>query len=420
MREPTNTAASDEASRYALSSAPATTGCPNNRILGWRVPEEASASATVALPIGGPPCSNKLTSNVPAHVDDDCCWRPAHISYRFANSPVGLGSGHAEVLGFPAPSADLGTDLRLLSVVWEGHKAVMGVTVRPATVPGTEPVANTPGMATAYQVAAYAQDEWQLGPSLTATLGLQVDRHSADLTQLRPGARLVWKPATDTILKARYGRSHRRFSVGERTDDHRLDANPLRRLEPIETYEIDAEQRVGGDLKLHAGLYSLTVRDLSSLALSTMGGLPQVQADQTVEARGLELSADQLWAASGLRLRGSASWQDPTDVNGEALLSSPQLLGKLLLSAPLPWAGLRLGYEWLYDGDRIALDGRTLGAYAQSNLTLGSDEMRKGLALSLIVRNLFDTRDPRLVAADALDAVEQDRRRVWVRLGYRF
>lgn len=374
MHGTAGTVVSDDVSRVALNCAPATAACPSHGGLVWRLPDEASVSAAVALPI--------------------------------------------DVL--PATRADLGTDLRLLSVVWHGHKAVMGVTVRPATGLGTETVAIAPGVAMAYQLAAYAQDEWQLGPSLTATLGLQIDRHNADITQLRPRARLVWKAAADTVLKAQYSRAHRGSSVGERTDDHRLDVNPLRRLESIEAFEIDTEQRVGGDLKLHAVLYSLTMRNVSSLALGTMGGLPLVQADQVVEARGLELAADQLWAAAGLRLRGSASLQNPSAANGEPLLSSPQLLCKMLVSASLPWAGLRLGYEWLYDGDRIALDGRARGAYAQSNLSLDSAEMRNGLALSLMVQNLFDTRDPRLVAANMPDAVEQDRRRVRVRLAYRF
>lgn len=416
LRGSAGTAAADDGSRYALKTGPA---CSDTRILGWRLPDEATVTAAVRLSIDGPPCGGEIGANLPANAADGCCWHPGSVNLRFA-APVDLGSGRAGVLGLPAPNMELGTDLRLLSVVWDGHKSVMGVTVRPAAGLGSEPVVNAPGVAAAYQVAAYAQDEWHLGPSLTAVLGLQLDRHHADITQLRPRAGLVWRPAADTVLKARYGRAHRGFSLGERTDDHHLDANPLRRLEPIEAYELDTEQRVGRDLKLHAVLYAMTVRDLSSLALGTMGGLPQVQADQTVQARGLALSADQHWAAAGVRLRGSASWQDPTDAHGDALLSGPQLLGKVLLSAPLPWVGLRLDYEWLYDADRIAVDGRALGAYAQSNLSLDGAELRKGLALSLMVQNLFDTRDPRLVAANALDAVEQDRRRVRVRLSYQF
>jgi outer membrane receptor protein involved in Fe transport len=420
MHATADATASEEASRYALNSAPATTACTGNCRLAWRLPDEAAAPSAAALPIEEPQHGSKATSTPPAKAGDNNCWRPASIAYGFANSSVDRGSVRNDVLGLPTTRAQLGTDLRLLSVACDGHKAVIGMTLRPTTGLDGEPAANAPGATLAYQVGAYAQDEWELGPSLMATLDLRIERRGADITQLRPRARLVWSPAADTVLKALYGRENRGPSLGERTDDHRLDANPLRRLEPIEAFEIDAEQRVGRDLKLHAVLYSLTVRDLSSLALGTMGGLPQVQADQTVEARGLELSADQLWAAAGVRLRGSALWQDATTAHGDALLSTPQLLGKLLLSATLPWAGLRLGYEWLYDGDRIALDGRTLGSYAQSNLTLDSAELRKGLALSVIVQNLFDTRDPRQLAANALDTVEQDRRRVRVRLAYQY
>jgi outer membrane receptor protein involved in Fe transport len=199
-----------------------------------------------------------------------------------------------------------------------------------------------------------------------------------------------------------------------------MDSNRLRRLEAIDAVELDTEQRVGGDLSLRAALYSLTLQNLGSLEPGTIGGLPQVPSGQSVEVRGLELSAERHWAPAGLRLRGSASVQEPSTVNGDPLLGSPQWLARLWLSAPLPWAGLRLDYEWLYDADRLAVDGRTLGAFAQSNLVLDNAELGKGLALSLIVQNLLDRRDPRVVAANALDAVTQDRRRVRVRLAYQF
>jgi len=334
---------------------------------------------------------------------------------------VRAAPGAASTLGRPAITVGPGTDLQLLNVDWDGYKAVVGVSAHPVTdgLTALAPAATVAGAA--YQVGVYARGDWQLTPSLAATLGLRVDHHSADITQLRPRAALAWNAAAQTRLRLQYRRADHGLGPGARSDEPGLGANPLRRLEPLEAFEVDAEQRFGGDLKLNALLYAWTLRGVGSLALDTIGGLPQVAADQTVETRGLELAVDQRWADSGVRLRCSAALQEAADADGKPLLSAPQLLAKLLLWARLPWAGLQLGYEWLYDDDRIAVDGRTLGAYARSNLTLGSTELAEHLAFSLSVQNLFDARDARLAAAaDVPAAVEQDRRSVQVQLAYQF
>ena len=44
-----------------------------------------------------------------------------------------------------------------------------------------------------------------------------------------------------------------------------------------------------------------------------------------------------------------------------------------LASAPLPWAGLRAGYEVRCDSQRLSLDGNRLGGYAVSNLHLSTE-----------------------------------------------
>ena len=83
------------------------------------------------------------------------------------------------------------------------------------------------------------------------------------------------------------------------------------------------------------------------------GGLSQFQSGGNVEASGLELSADKTWD-SGNRLRGSVSYQDVDFASGGGLANSPHWLGKLNYIHPLPWAGLRLGYELQYDAKRLS------------------------------------------------------------------
>jgi outer membrane receptor protein involved in Fe transport len=151
-----------------------------------------------------------------------------------------------------------------------------------------------------------------------------------------------------------------------------------------------------------------------------LSGLQQYQSGETVTARGVELSADKTWD-SGYRLRDSVSVQDASYVSGRALLNSPKVLGKLNLSGPLPWAGLRMGYELRYDSSRLSPDGTTLGGYTLSNLTLSTDTLVKGLELSAGLYNLFDKRYAQPIAAGSWqNALEQDGRSVRVKLIYGF
>ena len=103
------------------------------------------------------------------------------------------------------------------------------------------------------------------------------------------------------------------------------------------------------------------------------------------------------------------------------LPNSPRLLGKLNFSAPLPVAGLRLGYEVQYNSERLSLDGSRLSAYAVSSLHLSTEALASGLEVSLAIRNLFDRRYFQPGADfNRQNAFEQDRRSLSAKLVYRF
>ena len=106
---------------------------------------------------------------------------------------------------------------------------------------------------------------------------------------------------------------------------------------------------------------------------------------------------------------------------GAELPNVPKILGKVNLSAPLPFMGWRAGYELRYDSKRLSLDGTRLGGYAVSNLHLSTEALAKGLELSLGIHNLFDKRYAQ-PAADTnwQNALEQDGRSMRARMNYRF
>lgn len=115
------------------------------------------------------------------------------------------------------------------------------------------------------------------------------------------------------------------------------------------------------------------------------------------------------------------SVQDSTYKNAGDLTNSPKLLAKLNLSGPLPWMGLRAGYELRYNSQRLSLDGTQVGSHALSNLHLSTEVLAKQLELSLRITNLFD-RPYALPGSDNnwQNVIEQDGRAIQIRAVYRF
>lgn len=335
---------------------------------------------------------------------------------------------YGTLFSFPAEGDFRGTEWRLLSTAVAGHKLMLGIEAQDnvrtdQSVNDLADPANSFTIAqSGYRIGIYAQDEWRVGATLTATLGLRVDRNNATGTKTSPRAALIWQATPATTLKALAGRAHRAPNVYESQYDDVFSqvSNPALDGERIDTIELVADHRIGSDLALRGSLYEWTMHDIVTLGLDPVSGLTQYQSGEKVKARGLELSADKTWA-SGARLRGSVAAQDVAYASGGALLNSPKLLGKLNLSAPLPWAGLRAGYEWRYDSRRLTLDGSKLGGHAVSNLHLSTEALAKGLELSLGIQNLFDKRYAHPGAdTNWQNSLEQDGRSVRLSADYRF
>jgi len=340
----------------------------------------------------------------------------------------GTFSYDGALVAFPAEGDLRGTEWRLLSTAVADHKLMLGIEAQDnvrtdQSVNDLADPANSFRIArSGYRVGVYAQDEWRVGATLTATLGYRVDRNNITGTKSSPRAALIWQPTPATTLKALVGRAHRAPNVYESQYDDVFSqvSNPSLDGERIDTLEVVADHRIGSDLALRGSVYEWTMRDIVTLGIDPVSGLTQYQSGEKVKARGLELSADKTWA-TGARLRGSVSVQDVAYASGGGLLNSPQLLGKLNLSAPLPWAGLRAGYELRYDSQRLTLDGSKLGSFVVSNLHLSTEALAKGLELSLGIQNLFDKRYAHPGAdTNWQNALEQDGRSARVAIGYRF
>jgi iron complex outermembrane receptor protein len=329
---------------------------------------------------------------------------------------------------FPAEGDWGGGELRLLSTAVAGHKLMFGVEAQnnfrtnQAALNLANPADDVRVEGSGYRVGLYAQDEWKIGRAFSATLGLRADRNNAIGTTLSPRAALIWKASADTTLKALYGRAHRAPNAYERDydDTYSQVSNLTLKGERVDTAEVVADHRIGTDLNLRGALYQWDIHDIIVLGVDPASGLTQYQSGQTVKARGLELSADKTWPV-GARLRGSVSMQNVAYDSGARLVNSPDVLGKLNLSVPLPWAGLRAGYELRYDSSRLTLDGTDLSSYALSNLNLRTEALARGLELSISLLNLFDTQYAQPGAdSNWQNVLEQDGRSVRARISYRF
>jgi outer membrane receptor protein involved in Fe transport len=321
-----------------------------------------------------------------------------------------------------------GVEARLLSTAWAGHKLMVGMEYqdnsrRDQTNEDLVDPANDlviPG--SGWRMGLYVQDEWALGETLSATLGLRFDRNDVTGNALSPRAALIWKASPSTTVKGLYGRAHRAPNAFERDFDDGLSqvTNPALDSETIDTLELVMDHRISPSLQVRGAVYQWKMKGLVTLGTDTLSGLSQYQSGEDVKANGAELSADKTWAWGG-RLRGSVSYQDVAYESGAGLDNSPQLLGKLNFSGPLASTGLSFGYELQYSSERQAIDGTDLDGYWLSNLNLVADQWAKGLEVSLGLYNLFDAHYEHPGAdINWQNALLQDGRSARLKVSYRF
>jgi len=322
---------------------------------------------------------------------------------------------------YPSTPDLIGIEARVVSTALSAHTLMLGVEAQDnyntdqAQIVPAQPALDVYVPGSGYRAGVYGQDEWHISNALAATLGLRVDTNEKTGTALSPRLALIWQATPETTAKALYGVAHRAPNSFEDLASFEPDAPSLRLSdETIDTLEFDVDHRVGRDLTLRASLYQWTLHDL----ILENDVTQEYQNNQPVETRGVELSTDKTWD-SGARLRDSVSIQHADYRNGGEVPNSPEILGKLNFSSPLPVDGVRLGYELRYDSSRLTLNGTPLGGYALSNLFLSTESLAKGLEVSLGVGNLFDKHYAQPVSANHWqDSLEQDGRSVRIDLHY--
>jgi iron complex outermembrane receptor protein len=300
---------------------------------------------------------------------------------------------------YPGKSQWAGLELRLITQQIRNHKLVFGLEAQDNRrmdqffIDESDEANNFRISSPGYRAGLYAQDEWQISPTLAATLGWRFDRSNTSRGESSPRLGVIWQATPRSTLKALAGRAHREPTTYERDyDDGGQLANPSLRGETIDTLEFVADHRVDSGLVLRASAYHWRMRDIITLTLvDEVAGTTRFQSGGTVRADGLELSATQFWRWGG-QLRGEMSLQKVRDAVGLELPNSPRRKVSAHFTAPLPWRGVRMGASWRAESGRLDAFGQRLGGYAVADLNVRAVDVVPNLELMLTVRNLLDKR----------------------------
>lgn len=322
-----------------------------------------------------------------------------------------------------------GAELRLLSTALTRHKLMMGfeyqfnTRITQTFQDQANPAFDTTVHSSVLRTGFYVQDEWHITDTLSLTAGLRYDYNKWNGHRLSPRGAVIWHPASKVTLKALYGRAQRAPNSFERDYSDRVSqiANPALHGENIDTFELVGDYRIRPDMNLRASLYQWDLRHLIVQTTEPVSGLLQFQQSaKKMTSRGLELSADKSWDWGG-RLRGSFNLQD-TETEGSRLPNSPLYMAKLNLSVPIPWLGIRAGYEMQYNSKRKTLDGSNTGGYVLSNLNLTANvRWVKGMEASLALYNLSGENYAYPVSdIHWQNSILQDGRSLRFRLDYRY
>ena len=350
--------------------------------------------------------------------------------YRYESTVIYDG----EPNGYPAAAGWYGAELQLVSTALAAHTLMLGVEYQrnqrldQNVLELADPASdyNWRDRRDGYRAGIYVQDEWRLGDTLSATLGLRADHNGVTGTRLSPRAGLIWSASAQTAFKLLYGRAHRAPNAYQAyySEEGFLDPNPELDGETVDTFEIVADHRVSPELHLRASLYQWEVANLIGFVDASERGesAGQYQSVGTVKSRGLELSAGRSWR-NGARLRGNVSIQHATDDTGRRVDNSPRVLGRLNFAAPVPASALRMGLELAYDSDRRSPMGAKVAGNWRSNLHLVAERWIPGAEVSLSVLNLFDADYAHPSAGDSthwMDRIAQDGRSLRLKFDYRF
>ncbi|AMG00019.1 TonB-dependent receptor domain-containing protein [Vibrio harveyi] len=102
----------------------------------------------------------------------------------------------------------------------ESHTVTFGVDYQLSELNNPENLSN--GKADAYQAALYAQDQWEMTDTLTATIGGRLDKHEQFGEEFSPRVYLVHQTTDDLVLKGGVGKAFKAPTLTQNRSDFLL------------------------------------------------------------------------------------------------------------------------------------------------------------------------------------------------------
>lgn len=274
-------------------------------------------------------------------------------------------------------------------------------------------------------VSFYLQDEITLNERWKANLGARYDNGSDVGSNISPRVALLYSPTAQTTLKGAYSAAFRMPAAYEKyyTDGTQL-PNPTLQPEHVSSTELVLQHEFSPTMRLVGSVYHYKTTDLISYD-DTLNQYINAGSSSTTNGQDIEL--EKTWE-NGIRFRSSASLQEAKDTQGQRLINSPRVLGKLNLTFPMLSNTVRTGMEVQYTGARLTENRREIGATTIANLTFTTEHAWHGLSASLSIRNLFDNEfdvvapfvQQSASSGYVQDTLKMDGRNFWLQMTYDF
>jgi len=267
----------------------------------------------------------------------------------------------------------------------------------------------------------YLQDELALSTNLSISAGVRYDYYESFGSAMSPRLGLIYHPWEEGTIKLLYGRAFRAPNAYELfyPVTNALTSAPLS-PEHIDTYEVVFEQYFPGNFRVSLDGFHYHINDLITLNPDTL----MFENADTVSTRGGIVEVE--WRhSSGIRVQSSYTLEQAKNAaTGERLSNSPEHLAKLAIMTPLATKRLWAGLEGQYISRSLTLAGRETryaDSFCVANLTLLTENVMKGMDVSLSLFNVFDTRYAYVGGSGTIqDLIEQDGRSLHLKLTYRF
>jgi outer membrane receptor for ferrienterochelin and colicins len=238
-------------------------------------------------------------------------------------------------------------------------------------------------------LALIFQDEKKLSERWKLDLGLRIDKSYYRHDFVSPRGALIYQ-RSEWTYKFLYGRSFRNPSAFQLFygDGVTAAANPYARPESADTFEIDAERKLGKRMNVQASAYGYRLRDFMT-RVYLPDGLTQYQNIGRIHAEGIEFEIN---GRPTNWLEATASYavqQSRDDTDGGALENSPEHLAKLRFAIPLG-RKFDLSSGMQYESKRETLGDNWVTPVYLADFTLTSKHLLPNFDVRLGLRNAFN------------------------------